>query len=54
MMEYGDTCFHIPVSVLPKGAKEGDVLTFRLEIDPVQTAERKNRIAVLMDELFED
>lgn len=41
----------IPKQLVPKGAKEGDVLS--IEIDKDETAKRKERIQKLMDELWE-
>ena len=43
---------NIPISDLPKGAKEGDVL--RLVIDADETKNRKQRIDGMMDRLFKD
>lgn len=54
VIEFGDGFIHLPISLLPTGTKVGDVLKIRLEVDRHQTEERKKRIAVLMDELFED
>ena len=42
----------IPISNLPKGAKEGDVL--RLIIDADETKNRKQRIEGMMNKLFKD
>lgn len=48
--EAGDIMVNVPLSVLPEGASEGDVIT--LVIDKTQTAERKNKINNLMNSLF--
>ncbi|MDE5973749.1 MAG: DUF3006 domain-containing protein [Eubacterium sp.] len=48
--EAGDIMVNVPLSVLPEGASEGDVIT--LFIDKTQTAERKNKINNLMNSLF--
>ena len=45
--------FNLPRSLLPTGAKEGDVLQLTLTIDDESTASRKRRIETLMEELFE-
>ena len=43
---------NIPISDLPKGAKEGDVL--RIVIDADETSNRKQRIDGMMNKLFKD
>jgi hypothetical protein len=48
-----DHTFNLPRSLLPPGAKEGDVLQLTLTIDDESTASRKRRIETLMEELFE-
>ena len=48
--EAGSITIDVPLSVLPKGASEGDVIT--LSVDREQTAERKNKINNLMNSLF--
>ena len=40
----------IPISKLPKGAKEGDVLRFVIDTD--ETNNRKQRIDGMMNKLF--
>ena len=39
---------HLPVSLLPPGCREGDVLTLILESDPEGTAAAKERVAGLI------
>jgi hypothetical protein len=41
----------MPISLVPEGAKEGDVIS--IEIDNQETERRKGRIKSLMDELWE-
>ena len=41
----------IPVSLLPSGCREGDVLTLTLEVDRVDTAATKERVAGLIEKL---
>ena len=54
VVEYKERCtFNLPRSLLPTGAKEGDVLTLTMTIDDENTASRKRRIETLMEELFE-
>lgn len=53
IVEYGDETFNIPKELLPKDAKEGDVLNITIEVDRQATEERAKKISVLMDDLFE-
>jgi hypothetical protein len=48
-----DHTFNLPRSLLPPGAKEGDILTLTMTIDNESAETRKERIETLMDELFE-
>ncbi len=48
VIEYSDTTFNFPRPLLPKEAKEGDVLVFRVAVDTRGTDERRKR-----GELFE-
>lgn len=50
--EAGDVSLDVPLSALPKGASEGDVIT--LAIDKAQTENRKDKINNLMNSLFKD
>lgn len=51
VVELSDKTFiHIPLSELPEGSKEGDVL--KLEIDRKETDQRKDRIKDLMEDLW--
>jgi hypothetical protein len=43
--------FRVPVSLLPPGCREGDVLTLTLEADPGETAAAKERVIGLIDKL---
>jgi hypothetical protein len=45
------TMLSMPISLVPEGAKEGDVIS--IEIDNQETERRKGRIKSLMDELWE-
>jgi hypothetical protein len=40
-----------PVSLLPPGCREGDVLNLTLEADPGETAAAKERVGGLIDKL---
>jgi hypothetical protein len=41
----------VPVSLLPLGCREGDVLTLNLEADPGETAAATGRVGALIDKL---
>jgi hypothetical protein len=41
----------VPVSLLPQGCREGDVLTMTLDADPGETAAVKERVTGLIDKL---
>ena len=45
------TMVDMPISLIPEGAREGDVLVISIDID--ETAKRKERIKNLMDDLWE-
>ena len=52
IIETSDGMANIPVADLPPGAKEGDVLT--ISIDKKGTANRRENIGKLMNDLFKD
>lgn len=52
VIEYEDKTFSLPRALLPKEAKEGDVLRLNIEIDHTATADRRRRIAEKEDRLF--
>lgn len=43
---------NIPKAIVPKNAKEGDVIS--IEVDVYESTERKKKISNLMEELWED
>ncbi len=52
VVELSDMTFaDMPVSLVPEGAKEGDVLS--IKIDKEETENRRKRIEKLMDDLWE-
>lgn len=53
VIEFGDITFDLPRELLPKEAKEGDVLRMSISVDKEETARRRKRIDNIMDELFE-
>ena len=52
VLETSDGMVNIPISDIPKGCKEGDVLT--LTIDSGAANKRKKRIDGLINDLFSD
>ncbi|HHW57329.1 MAG TPA: DUF3006 domain-containing protein [Clostridia bacterium] len=54
VIEYEDITFNFPKELLPKEAKEGDVLKFDITIDREETEKRRKIIKDLADELFID
>jgi hypothetical protein len=54
VIEYGRTTFNLPRSLLPREAKEGDILTFDIHIDKEETKMRSQYIKKLADELFRE
>ena len=49
----GEFKLNIPISLLPAGCKEGDVLSISIERDPEATSQAKERVTDLMDKLKE-
>ena len=49
--EKGEIKLNIPLSLLPEGCKEGEVLNISIERDPEATAQAKERVTGLMDKL---
>lgn len=49
--EKGELKFNFPLSYLPEGSKEGDVLRISIERDLTATQETKQRVSSLMDKL---
>lgn len=54
VIEFGRKTFNLPKIILPKGAKEGDVIDIEITIDRKATASQKESIDKLVDSLFED
>lgn len=52
VIEWDGKAFNLPRSLLPEGAREGDVLTVRVEVDPEATGIRRKRITDLESRLF--
>ncbi|WP_432280050.1 DUF3006 domain-containing protein [Thermoanaerobacter thermohydrosulfuricus] len=51
-MEYEEKFFNFPKELLPKEAKEGDVLKFDITIDREETKKRRKAIEDLAKDLF--
>jgi len=54
VIEYEDITFNFPKELLPKEAKEGDVLKFNITIDREETEKRRKAIEDLAKDLFVD
>ena len=54
VIEFEKTTYNLPRVLLPSAAREGDVVRISITLDKKATAERRERIEKLMDELFED
>lgn len=52
VIEYEDITFNFPKELLPKEAKEGDVLKFDITVDKEETEKRKKTIEDLAKDLF--
>ena len=53
LIEMNRRIFHIPKILLPKSAKEGDVITIQITVDKEATAKQKQSADKLAGELFE-
>ncbi|MGE5579239.1 MAG: DUF3006 domain-containing protein [Bacillota bacterium] len=52
VIEYEGKTFTLPRALLPRDAKEGDVLNFTVEVDHDTTEARRTRVKSLEDRLF--
>jgi Protein of unknown function (DUF3006) len=50
-VEEEPVCMTVPVSLLPPGAKEGDIVNIAIEHDDGATATSKNRVSSLIEKL---
>jgi hypothetical protein len=53
VIEFNNTTFNIPIKLIPKEAKEGDVLMLECSINKKETENRRKKVQGLMDELFD-
>lgn len=51
MGEDGKAKVNMPLSLLPEGCKEGDILSVSIELDPEATSQAKERVAGMMEKL---
>lgn len=54
VIEFNQKTFNLPKSLLPKEAKEGDVIAISVSIDRKATSKRERNIKELADRLFDD
>lgn len=54
LIELNRRIFHIPKSLLPKGAKEGDVIQIQITVDKEATEKLKESTEKMADSLFKD
>ena len=54
LIEMKRRIFHIPKVLLPKSAREGDVITIQITVDKEATRRQKQSVEELADKLFED
>lgn len=52
LIEYNRKIFHMPKVLLPKGAKEGDIITIEITVDKETTEKRKQSAGKLADRLY--
>ncbi len=51
LIELNRRIFHIPKSLIPKGAKEGDVIQIQITVDKEATASHKKAVKKVGDPL---
>jgi hypothetical protein len=51
MGEDGKAKVNMPLSLLPEGCKEGDILSISIELDPEATSQAKEKVSGLMEKL---
>ena len=54
LIEMNRRIFHIPKILLPKSAREGDVITIQITVDKEATRQRKQSADRLADKLFKE
>lgn len=51
VLEWEGQAFSVPRALVPGDAREGDCLTWRLQVDRQNSAERRRRVRSLLDRL---
>ena len=51
MGEDGKAKVNMPLSLLPEGCKEGDILSISIELDPEATKQATERVSGMMEKL---
>lgn len=54
LIEINRKIFHIPKTLLPKDAREGDVIVLNITVDKKATEKKKKSMGKLADSIFED
>lgn len=54
VIEYDNRMFNLPRSLLPKTAKEGDVINIAVTIDQESTLKQKRKAESLLDNFFDE
>lgn len=54
VIEYGDTTFNFPRSLLPPDVKWGDVITISVSVDQTVTKERRQKARDMMKRFFDN
>jgi hypothetical protein len=54
LIEMNHRIFHIPKVLLPKSAREGDVITIQITVEKEAVKNQRESVDKLADELFED
>lgn len=54
LIEINRKIFHIPKTLLPKDAREGDVIVINIAVDKKATEKKKKSMSKLADSIFED
>lgn len=53
VVEYGETTFNFPRSLLPQDVKESDVITISISVDQTITKERRQKGEEMMKGFFD-
>lgn len=53
VIEYQDKTFNFPKELLPKSAKEGDILKFNVDVDKQSSKKAQEGMQKMLDDMFE-